>query len=468
MEQLLDPERLADYIERISRWLASNGLSLEGGLWIWTVAQIGICIAAYVIARLLAKWIRGSLENRLRQLSGKPRLLRFLALVFRRMHWIFFILMIWSSVVIMRASTWPSRSYFLSVVANLATAWLIISILSRIIRNRSIANLVAMSAWTLAALNVFGLLDDTIVILDSLAVVLGEVRISALLVIKSLVICSLLIWSALAVSRFAERQLRDNEDLTPSVRVLITKIIRMFLLLVAVLTGLNVVGIDLTALAVFSGALGLGIGFGLQKIVSNLISGIILLLDKSIKPGDVIEIQTVSGTTYGWVQLLGARYTVVRTRDGTDTLFPNETFIANPVTNWSHGNTLVRQKLPISVSYDADVEQAVALCVEAADEHGRVLKSPAPVCLMVGFGESSINLQLRFWLDDPQAGLRNIASSIYLAIWRKFRDNGIEIPYPQRDIHIRSGQGLPQVDTFRKGKNTPPQGTARWADRSES
>lgn len=446
MEKLLDPEQLNDYVDHASRWLASNGLSLEGGLWIWTVAQVAIGITAYLAARLFANRLGGPVESRLRELSGKPRLLRFLALLFRRLHWIVFIVTIWVAVLIMRELTWPSRSYFLSVIANLATAWLIISIFSRVIRNHTIANLVAVSAWTLAALNVFGLLDDTIRVLDSLALVLGEVRVSALLVIKSVVICSLLIWGALAISRFIEGQLRDNDDLTPSVQVLISKIVRILFLLVAVLTGFNVVGIDLTALAVFSGALGLGIGFGLQKIVSNLISGIILLLDKSIKPGDVIEIATVSDTTYGWVQELGARYTVVRARDGTDTLFPNETFIANPVTNWSHGNTLVRQKLPVGVSYDTDVEKAMALCIEAANEQDRVLKSPAPVCLLVGFGDSSVDLQLRFWLDDPQAGLRNIASAVYLSIWRKFRNNGIEIPFPQRDIHIRSNRRLSELD----------------------
>jgi small-conductance mechanosensitive channel len=329
------------------------------------------------------------------------------------------------------------------VVTTLATAWLVISILSRIIRNRFIANLVAVSAWTIAALNVFGILDDTISVLDSLSVVLGEVRVSALLVINSLVICSLLIWGALGISGLLERQLTQIEDLTPSARVLVSKIFRIFILLVAFLTGLNVVGIDLTALAVFSGALGLGIGFGLQKIVSNLLSGIILLLDKSIKPGDVIEIQTPTGSTYGWVEHLGARYTSVRTRDGIDTLFPNETFIASPVTNWSHGDTKVRQKLSVGVSYDADVEKAIALCLEAAHELDRVLKDPAPRCLLVGFGDSSIDLQLRYWLVDPQEGLRNIASEAYLSIWKKFREHQIEIPYPQRDLHIRSAERLP-------------------------
>ena len=443
METLFEAGELSELLEVLSRWLASNGLSLQGGLWGWAVIQIGIGIAAYALARAVAGRLNDPIESRLRKLSGKPRLLRFLAVVFRRLHWIVFVILLWSSLLVMRASTWPSRSYFLSVVASLASAWLFISILSRIIRNRFFANIVALSVWAVAALNIFGVLDETVVVLDSVAFALGEVRVSALLVIKGVVICSLLIWSALGVSGFVERRLSKYEDLTPSARVLVGKIFKVFALLVAILTGLNVIGIDLTALAVFSGALGLGIGFGLQKIVSNLLSGIILLMDKSIKPGDVIEIETVSGTTYGWVEHLGARYTSVRTRDGIDTLFPNEIFISTPVTNWSHGNTRVRQKMAVGVAYDTDVETAIRLCIEAAAEQERVLSHPKPVCLLVGFGDSSINLQLRFWLSDPQAGLRNIASDIYLAIWKRFREHEIEIPYPQRDMHIRSAEPIP-------------------------
>ena len=443
MDGLLEPGQLAEWIDLLKRWLASNGLSLDRGLWVWTVAQISIAIGCFLLAKLIAGLCSTAIESRLRQVTGRPGLMRFLVLIYRRLHWIFFMVFLWSSVAIMRASTWPSRSYFLSVLTSLATAWLVISILSRIIRNRLIANIVAVSAWTIAALNAFGILDETVLLLDSLSVVLGQVRVSALLVIQSLVLCSILIWGALGVAGFAERQLSQNKDLTPSARVLIGKVFRIFILLVAILTGLNVVGIDLTALAVFSGALGLGIGFGLQKIVSNLISGIILLLDKSIKPGDVIEIETVSGTTYGWVEHLGARYTSVRTRDGIDTLFPNELFIATPVTNWSHGDTLVRQKLDVGVSYDADVEQAIALCLEAVCEHDRILKDPEPKCLLVGFGESSIDLQVRYWLKDPQGGLRNIASSVYLSIWKKFRESEVEIPFPQRDVHIRSVERVP-------------------------
>ncbi len=442
MEQYFNSQFLNEMMVKANEWLAASGLSLEGGLWIWALVQLGVLAVVYCVARYITSRLTPLVEAKLKESPKKARLHKFFTLAAGKLKHIVFLFSLWIGIAIMRASTWPSRSHFLSIVASLVTAWLVISISSSLIRNKTLAKMIATFAWIIAALNIFGILDDAIVLLDSLAIVLGAVRVSALLVIKSLIICSLLIWAALAASRFAEDRLASIEDLTPSVQVLTGKILRIALLATAVLTGLNVVGIDLTALAVFSGALGLGIGFGLQKIVSNLISGIILLLDKSIKPGDVIEIQTVSGTKYGWVEHLGARYTSVRSRDGTDTLFPNETFIASPVTNWSHGDRRIRQRLSIGVSYDADVERAMELCIEAAADFDRILKSPPPACLLVGFGDSSIDLELRFWQANPEGGLRNLASAVYVSIWKKFKAEGVEIPFPQRDLHLKSGGDL--------------------------
>lgn len=438
MENYITSLSFEDLMAKANEWLAASGLSLEGGLWIWALVQLGVLALVYCVGRYVTSKLTPVVNAKLESATSKTLLQKFFALAAGKLKHIVFLFGLWIAIAIMRAATWPSRSHFLSIVASLVTAWLVISISSSLIRNKSLAKLIAVVAWIIAALNIFGILDDAIVLLDSLAIVLGAVRVSALLVIKSLIICSLLIWAALALSKFAEERLAGIEDLTPSVQVLTGKILRIALLAVAVLTGLNMVGIDLTALAVFSGALGLGIGFGLQKIVSNLISGIILLLDKSIKPGDVIEIQTVSGTKYGWVEHLGARYTSVKSRDGTDTLFPNETFIASPVTNWSHGDRRIRQRLSIGVSYDADVERAMEICQEAASEFDRILKSPPPACLLIGFGDSSIDLELRFWQANPEGGLRNLASAVYLSIWKKFKAEGIEIPFPQRDLHLKS------------------------------
>ena len=194
-------------------------------------------------------------------------------------------------------------------------------------------------------------------------------------------------------------------------------------------------GIDLTALTVFGGALGVGLGFGLQRIASNFISGFIVLFDRSIRPGDVITI----GDKLGWVQELHARYVVVKDRDGVERLIPNEMLITNEVINWSYSDRNVRLKIPVSISYNNDPEQALALLAAAARANPRVLAEPAPTTRLMAFGDNGIELELRVWLQDPEAGLGSVRSDINLAIWRAFKAAGIVIPYPQRDLHIRSG-----------------------------
>jgi len=215
-----------------------------------------------------------------------------------------------------------------------------------------------------------------------------------------------------------------------------SRVLRYTVWIVGTLVGLSYIGFDMTSFALFGGAIGVGIGFGLQKVVSNLISGVILLLDRSIKPGDVIS---VAGT-YGWINSLGARYASVITRDGVEHLIPNEELITQRVENWSYSNNLVRQKVAIGISYGSDVRQAIALCLEAADETERALKTPSPVCLLRGFGDSSVDLELRFWIDDPANGVSNVRSEVLLRVWDKFHDQGIQIPFPQRDLHIRSAE----------------------------
>jgi small-conductance mechanosensitive channel len=192
--------------------------------------------------------------------------------------------------------------------------------------------------------------------------------------------------------------------------------------------------VDLSTFALFTGALGVGVGLGLQRTVSNLFSGIVLLLDKSIKPGDVIDV----GGTYGWVASLGARYVAVETRDGTEFLIPNEDIITHQVINWSHNNDQVRLKVPIRVPHDSDLDQAIALMLEAAAIPPRILASPAPTVLIMAFGESAIELELRFWITDAQNGVHNIKSQVLYEIWRLFRQQGIQIPYPKRDLYLRS------------------------------
>ena len=338
------------------------------------------------------------------------------------------------TLLVMDAAKFGDRLVVIAV--SLLLAWIVIRLAASLIRSRPVARLVAIVAWTVAALNIVGLLDNVIGALDGIAFKLGKLQISLLTVINSVVLLFILVWGAMLISRVVAQRVRASQDLTPSVQVLIAQLFRILLIVVAVLIAVDTVGIDLSALAVFGGALGVGLGFGLQKIVSNFISGIILLLDKSIKPGDVIAV----GNTYGWIKGLHARYCSVLTRDGTEILIPNELLITEKVENWSYSDRNVRFKIPIGVSYKSDVELAMKLCLEAAIETPRVHDDPKPVCLMKGFGDSSVELELRIWVDDPEAGRGNVQSQVLLNVWRKFHESGIEIPFPQRDLHIRSSE----------------------------
>ncbi len=255
-------------------------------------------------------------------------------------------------------------------------------------------------------------------------------RLSLLGIIKLISMSALFLLTALWLSRQLDKRLRKTSVLDISMRVAVGKIFKFALITIAILTALSSVGIDFTALAVFGGALGVGIGFGLRNIVSNFISGFILLFDRSIKPGDVITI----GETFGWVVALHARYVVVKNREGVETLIPNENLVTTEVINWSFSDRKVRLKLPVQISYDDDPEQAMKIITEAALDQDRVLTNPEPVCRLMGFGDFGIELQLRVWITDPQNGVANVRSNLNVAIWNAFKQAGITIPYPRQDI----------------------------------
>jgi small-conductance mechanosensitive channel len=231
-----------------------------------------------------------------------------------------------------------------------------------------------------------------------------------------------------------EARIRTSRALSPTVQVLFTKSLKAVLITFALLIAILSFGIDLTGLAVLGGVIGIGIGFGFQRIVSNLICGVILLIDRSIKPGDVIS---VSGT-YGWVTALGGRYVSVVTRDGVEHLIPNELLISERVENWTHTSNRTRLKLDVGVHHRSDLPEVIALCEEAARETDRVLKDPEPKCLFVEFGESALKLQLRFWIADAHNGVQNVKSTVLLRIWEKFKQKNVDVPYPQREVHIHS------------------------------
>lgn len=303
-------------------------------------------------------------------------------------------------------------------------------------------HLISTSVWIVVALHLIGWLPGLLDAMDALAFSLGSTRISLLAVVNLVLLVAVLLVMALWLSQVIERQVAASPHLSKGVAVGLAKIAKFFLISAAILLALDAVGIDLTALTVFGGALGVGLGFGLQRIASNFISGFILIFDRSIRPGDVVSV----GDKFGWVQELRARYIVVRDRDGVETLIPNENLVTTDVINWSYTDRSVRLKIPVQISYGDDPEAAMAIMIDASRVCARVLQEPAPVCRLMGFGDNGIDLEARVWISDPENGVSNVRSDINLAIWRSFKQAGITIPFPQRDLYIKTPLAKPAED----------------------
>ncbi len=394
--------------------------------------QLLVILSTWLFAWLLAKPLRNQHREWVEK-KGKPlvpgTLRNATNVLILPVLWL---LMLWLVTLLAGQIAWPDS--VLRISTSLLIAWIVIRLSATLMRNPFLTKSVAIVAWTIAALNILGLLDATRALLGSLSFNIGTLNISLLKIVNGLIYFAVFLWAALLISKLIDNNLKSSISLSPSIKVLTAKLVRITLVTAAFLIAISTVGIDLSIFTFFGGALGVGLGFGLQKVVSNFISGIILLLDKSIKPGDVISI----GETYGWVSSLNARYVSLDTRDGIEHLIPNEELIVTRVENWSHSHNRVRIKIPVGIHYDADVKQAMELCELAANEVERVLDKPAPVCLLSGFGDNSVDLEVRLWISDPHNGLSNIKSQILLNVWEKFHEHEIEIPYPQRDIHIKS------------------------------
>ncbi|MHB8475037.1 MAG: mechanosensitive ion channel family protein [Steroidobacteraceae bacterium] len=303
--------------------------------------------------------------------------------------------------------------------------------------------------WLIIAAEYLGWLDPIISTLDSIGMAAGKSRISLWSVLKLLFTLTLFVLVAAWISRWVERRLKRLGNLAPSTRIGIAKFANAFLIGLSMLLGLNAAGVDLTALTVLTGAIGLGLGFGLQSIAANFVSGFVLLMDRSIKPGDVISLSGQSGTStenFGWVQELRGRYVVVRDRDGVEMLVPNQQLISNAVINWSYTDPRIRLKLPVRVSYRDDPELALGVLLTACEGQARVLQEPAPVSRLMHFSDSGIELELRFWISDPQEGVNNVRSEVNRAIWRLFKEHNITIPVAQREIVVQPKPGLSDLD----------------------
>lgn len=405
--------------------------------------QAGIIVILYFPALFLSWRIEPKLEERARTIRGLPGLLRVIVAFLRRLEWLFFVIFLSLAYVATTVFAWPASNYLIYSIMLLSLAWLAISVFSHTIRSNAIGRVFSIVAWVYVAATILGITDDVANLLDQAGFQLGNFRLSILTVLKSVIILGVLLWAASSVGNFLDKRIQSSQELTPSLRVLIGKILRISLIAAAALVAMSGLGIDLTAFTVLSGAVGVGIGFGLQKVVSNFISGIIILMDQSIKPGDTISL----GETFGWIRELRARFVSVVTRDGREFLIPNEDFITTQVVNWSFTDSLVRLDVPFGVSYESDPHEVSRLAIEAASSVDRVVtESKQPVCWLTGFGDSSIDFLLRFWISDPQNGLTNIRGKVMLALWDAFKENDINIPFPHREVIMRTPVEVQQTE----------------------
>lgn len=290
----------------------------------------------------------------------------------------------------------------------------------------------AAVVWIALALHITGFLAEILKLMDELSFTVGTQRVSLLLIVHGLISVAVTFLAVLWLGRLLENPIMRAEGLDMNLRVVLAKLVRAALIVVGVMIALPAAGIDITVLSVFGGALGVGLGFGLQKIASNYVSGFIILLDKSIHLDDVITVDN----RYGAVSRLTGRYTVIKGLDGTESIIPNETLITSTVINHSYSDRNVRVRVPVQVSYQSPLETAMEIMLQAARGHARVLADPAPKVYLAEFADSGINLEMSIWISDPEEGQMSLRSDINLEIWREFRKQGVEIPYPQREVRL--------------------------------
>lgn len=393
---------------------------------VFQAAIIGFC---YLIALYIRRRSEPVLEAQARRIKDSPELLRVIISLLRRLEWLYFAVLNGVAWSLLQNFDFPNALLVYTSML-LSMTWLLITGCSQTIRNRPLRRFVSFSAWFYVAIIILGVGGNVSDLLDTVGFSISGFRISLLLMVKVVVILGLSLWGSIVLSNFVERRIQRNEDLTPGLRLLIGKIFRISLIVLAAVIAISAIGIDLTVLSVLTGAIGVGIGFGLQKVVSNFISGIIILADRSIRPGDTISL----GETFGWIRELRARFVSVVTRDGREYLIPNEDFITREVINWSFSDELVRLEVEFGVAYESDAHQVVELAIQSALKVDRVIKEQQPMCWMTKFGDSSLDFVLRFWIRDPQGGLTNIRGQVLIALWDTLRENNIVIPYPHREI----------------------------------
>lgn len=419
--------------EQLLEWIQANLFNLDVAI------QLGLMIGAIVPAALfgqrLSQLVREQLLPRV-HLSFLNRLVRAISVLA-----VPIVLYLTLTVINIALRSAGQPTEWVGAAIALMNAWILVRIVTLVIQSPFWSRFAFFVAWPIAALDAFGALGPVVEQMRALSIPLGEndmgqpVDISLFDVIRTLIYFGVLFAGANILSKVLQQQIEQIDELSPSLKALLGKVLNVVLPIIALLIAFQIVGFNVATLAVFSGAVGLGVGLGLQRIIANFVAGFTLIADKSIKPGDVIEIDG----TMGWITSMQARYVAVRTRDGTELLIPNDRFMSEGLINWSRSDEVIRLHAPFGVSYRTrDLRAVQALAVEAATRVGRVIAEPSPVCNLVEYGDSSVNFDLRFWIRDPQNGLTNVRSDVMLEIWDDLHAAGIEVPFPQRDLHIKS------------------------------
>ena len=433
IDELIGAQGLSDRINHMIDWVRDQLGSTD------TLIQLAIIIVALVPATIFGPQIRKLIVAQV-----APRapygVLRRAANAFAHIATPIALYLIWQGASLALKAASISNG-LLNAGVSLLAAWIVLRLVTLIIRSAFWSRVAFFLVWPIAALDATNLLDDAIHYLNGVSIPIGEtsageaLTFSALDVVRVIFIFSALFWITSVVNRFLKSQISAVDELTPSLQALLIKILDVLMPAAAFLIALQMVGFNFTALAIFGGAIGLGIGLGLQRTISNFFAGFTLIADKSIKPGDVVEV----GSTFGWVTEMNARYVTIKTRDGKAHLMPNDRFIEEGVINWSHSDRVVRLHAAFGVSYAVrDLRAVAGAAQEAALTVQRVLKTPSPRCNLVEFGDNSVNFDLRFWINDPANGVANVTSDVMMAVWDRRNELGVEIPFPQRDIHIKS------------------------------
>lgn len=424
---LLDEKVISGWGVKAQELITNHVLTVD------TAIQCAVVLAAFIAAAVVARMVKPILVQTIEGLRLPGALRGALHKIRRMLAPILTLLFLFIAESIHQAAEMSVHFYFVHAMARLVAASLIIRFAVSIIHNRAVQHITAAIIWIIAAFSIFGILDDVSAALDGIALTVGDFRLSALTVVKCIIVTMLLVYGALGLSKLVERQLGKVPAMSAGSRLLITKIVRMLLVVTAILIGVTMAGINLSVLAVFSGAVGLGIGFGLQRGVSNLFTGMMLLLDRTVQPGDMIE---MDNGAFGVVTSMSSRCTEIAAPNGKSYLIPNEELVTKPVINWSRNGPDIALTVTFGVDYTHNPHQIIEMAVKAASAVERVLQDPAPGCLFKGFGESSLDFALSFRIRDPQNGTGVVQSDVLLALWDAFEANNIKIPYPRRDISI--------------------------------